>query len=339
MSDNDNYIRKYTYENLVAIACEENDVNALIKLHKELIGKNVKTYEYLDKIVDGGVKLVFDLFERDEGRSIVYHYSFSESEFIHSTYLSSYFKDSIKKLLGDSIEEELANILNSDKDINDMEEEEIKVIKDTLDSFYSNPNYKPVSNIAASFMTYLYKLEGIGVTSYIKNNISKDKIAYHCMFTSGLIPRADFYSGRGVKECDLNADNLVSIFNKLCVLDKEYALEFVEMVNSMKTLGATEFIESFYNFAWNGFKHFAENVVDSNISFGNSNESRHAIALGTILSTIHSSDRGIQIYMSKLIVNDFMWEIRKKLRSIDPENKYLPKKRIRRPYGLDGYLN
>lgn len=329
-------INKYEYENLVAIACEENDVNTLIKLHKELIGKNVKPYEYLDEIVDGGVKLVFDLFERDEGRSIVYNYSFSELEFIHSTYLSSYFKDSIKKLLGDSIEEALANILNSDKDINDMDEEAIKVIKDTLDSFYSNPNYKPVSNIAASFMKYLYKLDGNGVTSYIKNNIPKDKIAWQIMFTSGVNPSASYYSGRGVKECDLNADNLVSIFNKLCVLDKEYALEFVEMVNSMKTLGATEFIESFYNFAWNGFKHFDENIVDSNISFGNSNNgNRHAIALGTIMSTIHSSDRGTQIYMSESIRNDFMWKIREKLRSIDAKNKYLAMRRVRR---IEGYL-
>lgn len=329
-------INKNEYENRVAIAVEENDVNTLIKLHKELIDKNVKPYKYLDEIIDGGVKLVFDLFERDEGRSIVYNYSFCELEFIHSTYLSSYFKDSIKKLLGDSIEEELVNILNSDKDINDMEEKEIKVIKDTLDSFYSNPNYKPVSNIAASFMTYLYKLDGEGVTSYIKNNISKDKIAYHCMFTSGLLPRASYYSGRGVKECDLNADNLVSIFSKLCVLDKEYALEFVEMVNSMKTLGATEFIESFYNFAMNNFKHFACNITDSNISFGNSNNgNRHAIAVGIIMSSMGSSDMSTQIYITEVIKKNFISQIRVKLRSIDSKNKYLTKRRVR---GIEGYL-
>ena len=166
-------INKNEYENRVAIAVEENDVNALIKLHKELIGKNVKPYEYLERIVDGGVKLVVDLFERDNGKGSVYNYSPSESEFIKSTYLSNYFKDSIKQLLGNDIDNELDNILSSDKDINDMDEEEIKIIKETLDRFYSNPEYKPVSNVSASFMTYLYKLDGDGVTSYIKNKIPK----------------------------------------------------------------------------------------------------------------------------------------------------------------------
>lgn len=56
------------------------------------------------------------------------------------------------------------------------------------------------------------------------------------------------------------------------------------------------------------------------------------------MSTIHSSDMNTQIYMSESIRNDFMWKIRKKLRSIDPENKYLSKMRVRRRYGLDGYL-
>ena len=43
--------------------------------------------------------------------------------------------------------------------------------------------------------------------------------------------------------------------NQLKFLDKEYALEFVKMVNDMETLGATEFIESFYLFATNKFKN------------------------------------------------------------------------------------
>lgn len=325
-------INKNEYENRVAIAVEENDVNALIKLHKELIGKYVKPYQYIDTTYECGVQFVFDLFRRDEGRSIVYNYSSSESEFIKSTYLSNYFKDSIKQLLGKDIDNELANILKSDKDINDMGEEEIKIIKETLDRFYSNPEYKPVSNVSASFMTYLYKLDGNGVTSYIKNNIPKVKIAWQIMFTSGLNPRAEYYSGRGVKECDLNADNLEEIFNKLCVLDKDYALEFVEMVNSMKTLGATEFIESFYLFAMNNFKHFAGNVTDSNISFSNSNDkNRHAIAVGIIMSSMGTSDMSTQIYLTEVIKQNFISQIRGKLRSIDSKNKYLTIRRIRKP--------
>lgn len=192
-------INKNEYENRVAIAVEENEVNALIKLHKELIGKNVKPYEYLERIVDGGVKLVVDLFERDNGKGSVYNYSFSESEFIKSTYLSNYFKDSIKQLLGNDIDNELANILSSDKDINDMDEAEIKIIEENLDRFYSDPEYKPVSNVSASFMTYLYKLDGDGVTSYIKNNIPKDKIAWQIMFTAGLNPSAEHYSRKRSK--------------------------------------------------------------------------------------------------------------------------------------------
>ena len=192
-------INKNEYENRVAIAVEENEVNALIKLHKELIGKYVKPYEFLELIVDGGVRLVVDLIGSDKGKSIVYNYSSSESEFIKSTYLSNYFKDGIKQLLGNDIDNELANILKSDKDINDMDEEEIKIIKETLDRFYSNPEYKPVSNVSASFMTYLYKLDGDGVTSYIKNNIPKEKIAWQIMFTSGLNPSAEHYSRKRSK--------------------------------------------------------------------------------------------------------------------------------------------
>lgn len=142
--------------------------------------------------------------------------------------------------------------------------------------------------------------------------------------------------GRGVKECDLNANNLEEIFNKLCVLDKDYALEFVKMVYSMKTLGATEFIESFYLFAMNNFKHFASNITDSNISFGNSNDkNRHAIAVGIIMSSIGSNDMSTQIYMTEVIKKNFISQIRGKLRRIDPKNKYLAMRRVRR---IDGYL-
>ena len=315
-------INKFDFENMLAMALEENSVYALIELHKGLIGKSLKPYEHLDKTCDAGLYLVGNLLIRDRDKLFAYNYSFSENEFIKSSHLSNYFKTSIKQLLEKNIDERLINVLNNGKDINDMGEEEIKLIKDTLDKFYSSPEYKPVSNVSIHFMTYLYKLDGEGVTSYIKHNIPHRVIAYQFMLTSGLNPRAEYYSGRGVNTGDLNAEHLAMIFNKLCVLDKEYALEFVKMVNDMKTLGATEFIESFYLFASNEFKNLNGANINSNISFGNlDNESGIGIAFGVIMSQKPSSNKYYQTYITERIKAEFMLNIKKKLVEISQGNQ------------------
>ena len=75
------------------------------------------------------------------------------------------------------------------------------------------------------------------------------------MITSGLNPRASYYSGRGVMYCDLNPDNLTAIFSKLLKIDTKFALNFVKMVLDMKTLGATEFINSFTSLGINNFEY------------------------------------------------------------------------------------
>ena len=83
-------INKFDFENMLAMALEEYSVDALIELHKGLIGKCLKPYEYLDKTCDAGLYLVEDLLIRDRDKLYAYNYSFSENEFIKSSYLSNY---------------------------------------------------------------------------------------------------------------------------------------------------------------------------------------------------------------------------------------------------------
>ena len=311
------------FENLVLIACEENDVDSLIKLHKKLINSRIKIDEHSQNTYDGAIYFINKIFQRNSEKRSLFYYSNSENEFIKSSYLSNYFKICIKKLLEESPNERLNNILNSDQDINEMEEEEIKLIKDSIDAFYFNSDCKGVANIAILFMTYLYKLDGKGVTSYIKHNIPANDVAYKIMFDSGINPNAKYYSGRGVTLSDLNSDILNEVFNQLFILDKEFALDFVRMVNDMKTLGATEFIEEFYLLTENKFKQFN----NSNASLREFNHGNQLIiSFATTMSKMQSPDINEQIRLSNDIKKDFLKSIRKKLEEIDKNNEFITKK-------------
>lgn len=269
-------------------------------------------------IDDCAVNFVSDLLNCDWGRSIVYDYSKYALDFIKSSYLSNYFKDSIRELFGESITKELDDILNSDKDISQMDEKEIKIIYDSIVEFYNTNEEYSKSNISSYILTYLYKLDGVGVSSFIKNNIDSEKIARHILLTSGLNDRASFYSGRGVMHCDLNSNNLVAIFFKLLRLDESYAIDFIEMVCDIKTLGATEFIESFINFGDNKFNYKKENIVDSNISLdGVYGKARFAVALETMFSSLNRRDDNYEISESSSMKVAFLNKIKKALKQIE----------------------
>ena len=273
----------------------------LIETHKKLIGKTCKSpYSYYE-IKDCGVEFIEEFLSRDWGRTIVYQYSSGAKIFIQSKYLSDYFKNSIKELLStQELSDEVKNALNSDKLINDMSEEELKSICSSINVFYKNSEQKTV-NIAGSIMSFLYKLNGKGVMAYIKNNVSNDSLAEDILRTSGLCDRASYYPRRGVNRGDLNEGNLVAIFRKLLKIDQNYAIEFVEMVKQMETLGATEFINSFKKFAKNGFKLDNFKVDDDNISL---------------------SDRAYQISASEKMKDEFISRIIYTLREINPNFTY-----------------
>ena len=307
----------------------------LIESHKRLVGKTCKSDYY--EIKDCGVDFIKKFLSRDWGRSIVYRYSKGAEDFIKSKYLSDYFKTSIRELLSsEELSEEVINAINSDKLINEMSAEELSGIYSSLKEFYSKSTQETV-NIADSIMSFLYKLNGKGVASFIKNNVNNRDLASHILLTSGLNDRAGYYSGRGVYYGDLNEKNLIAIFGKLLKLDQSYATEFVEMVKQMKTLGATEFINSFMNFAASGFKSEHLKNEDSNISLdGLHGQARDTAAFVSIISALgRGNDMDYQVIASERMKYSFISRISSILMEINPEFTYDYNQSFN-PYGKPG---
>lgn len=321
--ENKNYIEMNIddYEKIESMIDSMTTEEELIETHRKLVGKTCKCDYY--EIKDCGVEFIRKLLSRDWGRSIIYHYSQGAEKFMQSKYLSDYFKNSIKELfVSEELSEEVMNALNSDKLINDMVEEELKGIYFSIEDFYKNSE-KEIINIAGSILSFLYKLNGNGVVSFIKNNISNNALASHILLTSGLNDRASYYLGRGVNYGDLNEKNLIAIFGKLLKLDPSYATEFVEMVKQMKTLGATEFINSFMNFANNGFKLENLKTEDSNISLNRLyGQARDTVAFVSIFSTmIRGNDIDYQIIASEHMKLSFISKTRSILMELNPDMK------------------
>lgn len=289
----------------------------LIETHKNLIGKTCKNYFH--EIKDCGVDFIGKFLTNDR-RTVVYEYSKGAKKFIKSKYLSDYFKTSIRKLLSnEELSEVVLNALNSDKLINDMSEEEILAIYSAIKGYYGHSPIIDMANAGNYFMQLLYKLDGEGVISFIKNNVSTSDLARYILSTSGLNESASYYSGRGCNYGDLNENHLVAIFNKLFKIDADYATNFAEMVYQMKTLGATEFINSFMDLAANGFKMESLKTEDSNISLdGVYGKARDAVAFGSIFSKINiGNDQVHQIKASEQTKKVFMARITPIIQSIN----------------------
>lgn len=291
----------------------------LVEAHKSLVFKFCKNDYY--EIKDCGVQFIKIFLSRDWGRTIVYNYSEGAKKFIKSKYLSDYFKASINELLSDEkLTTEAINAINSDKEINDMSEDELNIIYSSIKEFYAKQRIRETDNVANYFMSLLQKLDGKGVIAFIKNNINNINLASHILTTSGLCDSASYYSGCGVNYSDLNEENLIAIFKKLFRLDSNYAIEFVNMVNKMKTLGATEFINSFKKFATNNFKLDNLKTEDSNISLdGVYGKTRDTVAVISIFSAINrGNDINYQINASEQIKRSFLSRIKPVLIEIDP---------------------
>lgn len=280
----------------------------MIDIIEYLKGKS--TSNEFEDIDDCSVDLVSDLLRMDSGRSIVIKYSKDQKRFFKSNYLSNYFKESIKEMLGESLSQELQTILNSDKDINDMTEDEIKIITDSIEEYYKINGKSPKSNISSRFTHYLYKLDGKGIISYIKNNIHPSELARQILLTSGLNPRASYYSGRGVNYGDLSDKNLVEIYRKLLKIDKNYAINFTNLVDNMRTLGATEFIESFINFGYSNFEYQDPSIItNSNVSLDGL-EGNASYLVGAISLFEHSRrNENYQISESEQMKAAFFYKI------------------------------
>ena len=155
-------------------------------------------------------------------------------------------------------------------------------------------------------------------------NVDNKNLAKDILSKSGLNSRASFYSGRGVNCGDLNDKNLFLIFQELLKLDSNYAVEFVEVVMQMKTLGATEFINSFMNFAMNGFKFDSTIFEEDNLSLdGIYGQSKYSVSFISIYSTINRGhDMHYQISVSEEIKYLFISRISCILQKLNPEFNY-----------------
>lgn len=278
-------------------------------LHK-LSGK--KYYDgYL--MFDLGLIFADNVLSVDYGRTKPMDNNEEEYKFIYSKELSNYFKNVILSIVPDDMMTKKAHAaLSSDKLINDMKEEDLKGIYSVLDRFYKTKESKEQPYVKGVLTTYLHKLDGKGVMSYIKHNISSFDLTKHILLTSGLSYRGSYYSGRGVRYGDLNQTHLKCIFLKLNKLDPDYGKGFVELVKAMPTLGATEFINSFKKFGNNGFV-MNENVVEkSNTSLdGLHDEARDAVALISIMSVLsRGNDKDEQEQETRYIRNEFLDSIK-----------------------------
>lgn len=291
----------------------------LIEIHKEL----VDTYcDDLWGTKDCCIRFTSNILSKNLGRSIVYNYPVEIEKFIKSKYLSDYFKSEISRLLyGTKISDSVKNILKSDKHINDMSEEEISQISSAIKEYYENPKHDNDVTAASLLSTYLYKLNGEGVISYIKKNVNSYDLATHILYVSGLNPRASYYSGRGVNIGDLNEKNLEKIFHELLKLDVAYAIEYVKMVMQMETLGATEFINTFFNFANNNFKAEDLKIDNNNVSLdGAYGVDRDIIAAASIFSLFgRENDPNGQKMSSDSMKRSFIYKIRPLLKELSPE--------------------
>lgn len=307
----------------------------LIENHKKLIDRTCKS-DYWE-VKDCGIEFIDEFLSRDSGRTIVYHYSKGAEKFMKSEYLSNYFKQRLKNMFVEMdhvagikclFTPNMEKLLNNPKTINEMTEEEIKYIYTKLKQYTSSNNrYKEIMvekidyKTANCFRKLLYKLDGDGVVACIKddNYVSKRQLADELLDTSGLNSRASYYSGRGVNYGDLNDENLVAIFNKLLKLDIDYATNFVDMVQKMETLGATEFIDTFINFANNHFKCDGLDIENSQISLnGSSDNERYVIGfLSLVEKSYRGNDQDYQIRASEQMKDAFM----AKISPVSPEIK------------------
>lgn len=304
------------------VATEEEYDNALYRKNKtyttqelcdrlnELAGK--KYYAY-SRMVDLGLIFADGVLSVDYGRTGVFDNNEKEYKFIYSRELSDYFKNVIGSIIPEKrLSSKAKKVLESEKTFNEMNATELRSIYGSLIKFYGTKDSEGAPYIVSIFKTYLYKLDGVGVKTFIKNNIDSREIASHTLLTSGLLDRASYYSGRGVMRGDLNENNLITIFKKLYKLDKAYADEFIKLVKEMPTLGATEFITSFLKFGANGFKVEDQTIEKSNVSLdGVYDKARDAVALVSLFSVMRrGNDHDEQVRESNYIRDAFMNKVR-----------------------------
>lgn len=117
--------------------------------------------------------------------------------------------------------------------------------------------------------------------------ISAREIVYSVKGMSG---RPEYYSGRGATMSDLDGDRLYAIYQKIeQELGTRQADAFVTMVEKLKTLSATNFLNALYALERNDWNLTEFN--ESNIDLGSDGAERGIIAFATIAEGLFGCGR------------------------------------------------
>ena len=292
-------IKKEEFENLVKSIDTMQNVDDFIKAHKSLIGA-----EYLDgDIVERNLDAKFL-------KRICYHYWDDDHDltyplvvtnFMNSEYLSDFFKDYIVNNLS-------YNSSNYEK-IKELQEKVKGVHK--IGELEASDFNNIISNLRRStidlFMEYVYKLESKGAETFLKAyHKAHPYLADDLLHAVNMVARSEFYSGRGVKDYDLNAKQLYGIFWRLSSIKEDYAIEFIKLVRGIELLTASDFIEALQDFEKNGF--VAEKTKHQNVHLdGVHGKQRNAVAMAAVLSILGDNESyEVQKERSESIKNTFM---------------------------------
>ena len=235
--------------------------------------------------------------------------------FINSSFVSDYIKNSIKKFIPTDSEIDLS------KRINEMSSQETKIL---VEAARKGCNEGEVSfDLCDVLNKFLYFSDGEGQKIYIKNNVNKGIISQFILKNARIVARPSYYAGRGVRKIDLNADHLTSIYISLRKIDPIYASEFVKLVNNMETLGASEFIDTFFNFVLCNFDSTVTPITKTNIVLNDVDRlDRSKVAFTTIVSILENEQTSSTAkFLTEEIKREFLEKVRNINRVIENEKQ------------------
>lgn len=190
----------------------------LIDACKKISGKK---YTLNNENIDSELKFITIIMDIDRNRFEPYNYNEETIKFIKSDYVSDFIKKKIR--------------FNNTKHINDMTKEEISLMVSKIYDI----------KILHLFKSYIFKLDGDGIISYIKSIFTNEDIIREIFNTSGL------NVNRKYNFSTLNNMYIQSVYKKLSVIDSNYAESFINMLNNLED--KNEFIEKAILLARNDF--------------------------------------------------------------------------------------
>lgn len=229
------------YDEYIKIVHRAINMNCedIIDIHNRLIGindtNNLCKTEY-------GEKFIINILNYDFGYNYVKDTPKELLKFFNSKYTSDYLKGLINKYNNDR-SSYITNLLNSDKDIKDFNEDELYSIYKLLELY----------GLGEIIIALSFKLDSKGAIDFLNNKINKISLIKRIIYTSGLSARPEYYSNRDANIEDLNGKMLYSIYNKLIRLDKYKGYNMALMTLNLDSLSASNFLENLYYLVQNNY--------------------------------------------------------------------------------------